>query len=517
MWANFRRPLTSHLSAEPQLLQLSTEPADPSAGWVCLDHGEDIPISDTPHSEPPAYVAAVAPVCAAASSSAIVLFESPGGAAANSSAVVPVKPRVAKGRKSWAEVGRFPRRGTTEDQESLRAAARRIAESEGWATTTPINSGMKGNPTAVIANCAICGLGCTQQWRFSIINRCTVLAESHGQCLRPDDTDNVLLELQTKRRKLNNAKKYAQYAPHEALKVMEHARVPLEERPSERQIEQQRRGDASGPSRYPAHTIGLLRTFLENPPPGVHIFSEDVVLTSEEVRIPFTGSLMWGNGAETLASLQNFLFDYTFATNRHGLLLGAIGACGLHLSDRTHLPAMRFVPAVFCISTNENEDAHAILLRLYETLRSQAVVEPLPLSDAYLDFACLTSAVKYFGDRCVYLHRDFQHVKTDIKKEAKVKDKVSGNTRLRRAEFLPVLINFVEWSCFLPFDLEFHIFWDAVFTRMRGTTLETNFKEPNMAEYLQHHIIDFSAGFWRASWQSGLDAVPNGYTTYAGN
>ena len=513
----FRRPLTSHLSAEPQLLQLSTEPDDPSAGWVCLDDGENTGISDTQLGDPPADVAAVAPACAAASSSAIVPYESPGAAAANSSTVVLVDPRLAKGRKPWEEVGRFPRRGTAEDQESLRAAARRIAESEGWAITTPINSGAHGNPTAVIANCAICGLGCTQQWRFSFINRCTVLAESHGQCPRPEDTESALSELHSKRRKLNNAKKYREYTPHEAFKVMERERVPLEERPSERQLEQQRRGVASGPSRYPAHTIGLLRRFLENPPEGVHIFFEDVVLTTEVVRIPFTGSLMWETGAETFASLQNLLFDYTFATNRHGLLLGAIGGCGLHLSARTHLLAMRFVPAVFCISTSEDEEAHAILLRLYETLRSQAVVEPLPLSDAYLDFACLTSAVKYFGDRRVYLHRDLQHVKTDIKKEAKIKDKVSGNTRLRRAEFLPVLISFVEWSCFLPNDLEFHAFWDAVLTRMRGTTLETDFNEPDMADYLQQHIFDFSAGYWRASWQSGLGAVPNGYTTYAGN
>eukprot|EP00973_Karenia_brevis_P089615 12398679-Karenia_brevis.AAC.1 len=175
---------------------------------------------------------------------------------------------------------------------------------------------------------------------------------------------------------------------------------------------------------------------------------------------------MWAEGVKNFAHFPTFLFDYTFNTNKHGLLLGSIGPCGLHLAGTSHLPCVRFIPAIFCISTKEDEEAHSILMKMFEEWRATAPVQPPPLTDAYLDWACLTSAAKYFGDRHVYLHRDLQHVKTDIRKEARVKDPVSGMIRLRRAELLPVIIEFVEFAAILPSDLEFHTFMDSVLNRM---------------------------------------------------
>lgn len=52
---------------------------------------------------------------------------------------------------------------------------------------------------------------------------------------------------------------------------------------------------------------------------------------------------------------------------------------------------------------------------------------------------------------------------------------------------------------------------------MEASTLETDLREPEMARYLRNHILDSTGPLLRATWASGLDAVPVGYTTYAAN
>ena len=177
--------------------------------------------------------------------------------------------------------------------------------------------------------------------------------------------------------------------------------VPLEERPSTRQIEELRRTREKGPAPFPTDTILLLEHFLSHPPPDVHIFSEHVTLTTTDIRIPFTCTEMW-NQADVFAHFPCFLMDYTFNTNCHGLLLGSCGPCGLHIARSSHLPAMRFIPAVFCICRSEDERAHTILFQIFEEWRATAA-QAVPLTDGFFDYACLVSASKYFGDRQVFL------------------------------------------------------------------------------------------------------------------
>ena len=161
--------------------------------------------------------------------------------------------------------------------------------------------------------------------------------------------------------------------------------------------------------------------------------------------------------------------DYPFDTNVHKLVLGCCGPCGLHMTAKTHLPAVRLVPQVFCICRSEDERVHTLLLELYEEMRARAEA-PTALTDGFLDFACLTSAATHFGDRRIYLHRCLEHVKSDVKKEAKTKDEVSGQTRLRRHELLTVIIDCIEWSAGLASDMEFHVFWTEVLKRMEAST-----------------------------------------------
>ena len=174
-----------------------------------------------------------------------------------------------------------------------------------------------------------------------------------------------------KRRKLDVAKKYKHLKPLQALAAMGRDGVPVGYRPDQRQLKEQRRSRPPGPALYPTHTIGTLRRFLDNPPASVHIFTDHVTLSPEEIRIPFCPSLVWHEAA-AFSDFTCFLMDYTFDTNQHGLLLGVCGPCGLQIGTTTaQLPGVRFVPHVFCIARTEDGEAHTILLTLYEQLRSE--------------------------------------------------------------------------------------------------------------------------------------------------
>jgi len=154
---------------------------------------------------------------------------------------------------------------------------------------------------------------------------------------------------------------------------------------------------------------------------------------------------------------------------------------------------VRLVPMVFCICMAEDAKAHRILLQIFEEVRARTP-GAAPLSDAVLDYACLTSAAEYFGNRRVYLHRCLQHVKTDLAKEPKRRDTVTGAPRLSNSELLKVFTQWIEWSAFLPTDLEFHSFWKEALERMSAQVLDTDFKEPDFAAYLEEHIFDIMDG-----------------------
>ena len=93
------------------------------------------------------------------------------------------------------------------------------------------------------------------------------------------------------------------------------------------------------------------------------------------------------------------------------------------------------------------------------------------------------------------MHRCLQHVKKDIRDAAKTKDEVTGKRRLRRDELLDPLLEWIQWSAFLPSDLEFHTFWSEIFQRMEANVVDTDFSEPLMAAYLKANIFDMSGTF----------------------
>ena len=53
--------------------------------------------------------------------------------------------------------------------------------------------------------------------------------------------------------------------------------------------------------------------------------------------------------------LNSMLMDFTFNTNRDGLLLGSIGPVGLHTVETE--PNMRFLPVLFVLADAEDEQA----------------------------------------------------------------------------------------------------------------------------------------------------------------
>ena len=305
-----------------------------------------------------------------------------------------------------------------------------------------------------------------------------------------------------KRRRLDLARKYSSVTPGQAHKRMEDEGIPLANRPTEKQLAQQRSSLSKrigGPScAYPTECIGMLRDFLSNPPPGVHVCTDRVILTADEIRVPFLASRAWDSSSK-FAKRKGFLMDYTFNTNRHGLLLGTCGPCGLRCAQRNKmLPSVGFVPFVFCISHAEDEAAHVLLLEVYEEWCSKCK-ESLPIEDGFMNHSCLTSATTYFHGRPVYLHRCLQHVKTDIRKEARKKDEVNGAPRLRSLKSLQVILDWIQWSAFLPNDLEFDSFWGEALSRMASEVLETDFKEPAMACYLEECIFNSSGPLLRAA------------------
>jgi len=70
--------------------------------------------------------------------------------------------------------------------------------------------------------------------------------------------------------------------------------------------------------------LGDFKKFLEQPGDEVHVFQEGLVCERDRVLIAYSlkdqvESLIKGGG------FTNRLLDFTFQTNREGLLLGAIG------------------------------------------------------------------------------------------------------------------------------------------------------------------------------------------------
>ena len=80
--------------------------------------------------------------------------------------------------------------------------------------------------------------------------------------------------------------------------------------------------------------------------------------------------------------------------------------------------------------------------------------------------------------------------KWNVRDEAGRRDAATGRARLKNRELLSVLTQWIEFSAFLPSDMEFSTFWSSVLGRMLANVEETDLNEPQMAQYLKKNILD---------------------------
>ena len=88
----------------------------------------------------------------------------------------------------------------------------------------------------------------------------------------------------------------------------------------------------------------------------------------------------------------------------------------------------------------------------------------------------------------VFPHRCLQLVKRNIRDESATKDSATGQARLRNRELLNVFLDWIQFTAFLPSDLEFGTFWHSGVSRMQSKEKETDFGEPEMSAYLRRHV-----------------------------
>ena len=184
---------------------------------------------------------------------------------------------------------------------------------------------------------------------------------------------------------------------------------------------------------------------------------------------------------------QCFVCDFTYELCHEGLVLGCIGPVGLRLSEAG--PTMRMIPAFYVLSSAEDYDAHEVLLRLYfDSLHAKGQ----KATHGFFDCSCMQSVMNFCKAEGIslYCHRCLQHVKTNCKDQSAKRDPVTGKARLQNRELLGPLIQWLEFSAWLPNDLEFDTMWKSILRRLESSEAETDFNEPQMAAYLRHSILD---------------------------
>ena len=143
--------------------------------------------------------------------------------------------------------------------------------------------------------------------------------------------------------------------------IMRDAGIPEEELQAISQIEQQSVKKRS--IKYAAECIGTFKLFLENPPDGAHVFSEQVVCTPDRLLIVFASKAAVEQAA--VLRLESMLMDLTFSTNKEGLLLGAVWPVGL--TNVASKPTVRFLLQFFVLADAEDEEAIREGIRLFRT------------------------------------------------------------------------------------------------------------------------------------------------------
>ena len=296
-----------------------------------------------------------------------------------------------------------------------------------------------------------------------------------------------------KRMRLHHAKQYAKFnTPARALLKMQEDNVPVAHRPTGVQLKNLRPVQVSQATKQiSVATMGDLKNFLSDPPSCIKIHSDAVVLQEDRICIPFSIPALESTLADS--KLACFVCDFTCKVCSEGLLLGCIGPVGLRPSD--HGPSMRMIPAFFAVCSHEDDASHEVLLSLFFDSLTQRGVK---VTDGFFDCSCMQAVMNFVRDKGLdlFVHRCLQHVKSNIRDESGKRDVATGRTRLQNKELLGPIIDWVEFSAFLPSDIEFHSFWTSVLTRMSSNQEETDFGELEMSLYLRKHILD-SSGVWR--------------------
>ena len=327
-------------------------------------------------------------------------------------------------RKEWAELEKVTLHGDLKKQ------------AKAWLATNHISSGAlyhssyKGD-LAWVTQCTYC-LSCDHSWCFtqrtmqvgepgSTTEEVFMVVEDQGAC---GGAPNI------KALKIFYAHKYAvelSLTPDRDIQKIKEDEVDERFWPSMQQLKDQRK-HVPGKRRKGRHfsnvCIGAFKHFLANPPQHVHVFTEYVVCTREEVRIPFTSKLMLRQAAT--CKLQCCVMDYTFNTNVEGLLLGAAGPVGLNTPDDA-LPSMRCIPQVFMLSHSEDRPSHTILLDILLKLREEPATA---YTDGFFDCRCFDSAMAHVG-HSMYVHRCLQHCRTNLRSACADKDDETGQPRLK--------------------------------------------------------------------------------------
>ena len=257
--------------------------------------------------------------------------------------------------------------------------------------TAPLASTKREKKPAWIAKCDGCR-GCDKQFCFHSVDgssgRRWLVVEAQGKCVYKESdpaTKNI------KRLSLEWAVEYAvrrNLTPESARSKMR-GLVPDDEIPTTDQLKWQRktlRDKAAGG--FTASCIGALQLFIENPPPGVHIFGEHVAISEQVCRILF--AVECALEYHESCTLTSFLMDFTFQTNVEGLLLGCAGPVGLFMTKR--LPSMRFAPVIFMLTESEDEDAHLLCATLLKEHRARSGGPAYV--HAFLDCKCFATMAK---------------------------------------------------------------------------------------------------------------------------
>ena len=164
---------------------------------------------------------------------------------------------------------------------------------------------------------------------------------------------------------------------------MPEQKIPKEERPDVSQLKNRRpKKEQTAATDHSVCCLGDLRSLVSNPPAGVTIFEDDMILSKDRVVLSFGLT----EGIDDILREKNLCcccLDFTFQTNRSGLLLGASGAVGLVLEKSG--PAVRFLPTFFVLANLEDAFSQQLAAKL---LLDKTEKLGVPMSHCFASCSC---------------------------------------------------------------------------------------------------------------------------------